>query len=105
MGEITVDEKSNEITAIPQSLDLIDISGATVRIDAMGCQTDIAKKIAKNKADYCLALKGNQTSLHEDVKLYFENLPAEQTTVTKEKGHGRIEQREYFLETDIDWLP
>ncbi len=105
LGEITVDEKSNEITAIPQLLDLIDVSGATVTIDAMGCQTDIAKKITDKKADYCLALKGNQSSLHEDVKLYFEKLPAEQTAITKEKGHGRIEKREYFLDTDIDWLP
>jgi predicted transposase YbfD/YdcC len=105
LGEITVEEKSNEITAIPQLLDLIDISGATVTIDAIGCQTDIAKKITDNKADYCLALKGNQTSLHEDVKLYFENLPAEQAVITKEKSHGRIEKREYFLETAIDWLP
>jgi Transposase len=105
LGEITVEEKSNEITAIPQLLDLIDTTGSTVTIDAMGCQTDIAKKIVENKADYCLALKGNQTNLHEDVRLYFENLPAEQATITKEKGHGRIEKREYLLETDIDWLP
>ena len=105
LGEVTVDEKSNEIMAIPQLLDLIDVSGSIVTIDAMGCQTDIAKKITDKEADYCLSLKGNQTSLHEDVKLYFENLPAEQAAVTKEKGHGRIEKREYFLETDIDWLP
>ena len=105
LGEITVDEKSNEITAIPQLLDLVDVSGSVVTIDAMGCQSDIAKKIIENKADYCLALKGNQSNLHDDVKLYFENLPAEQTVFTKEKGHGRIEKREYFLETDIDWLP
>lgn len=105
LGEITVDEKSNEITAIPQLLELIDVSEATVTIDAMGCQTDIAKKIIDKKADYCLALKGNQTSLYEDVKLYFESLPAEQAVTTKEKGHGRIEKREYFLKTDIDWLP
>ena len=105
LGEVTVDEKSNEITAIPQLLDFIDVSGAIVTIDAMGCQTDIAKKIVEKQAEYCLALKGNQSGLHEDVKLYFENLPAEQTSSTKEKGHGRIEKREYFLETDIDWLP
>lgn len=105
LGEVTVDEKSNEITAIPQLLDLIDVSGATVTIDAMGCQTDIAKKIVKNKANYCLALKGNQARLHEDVKLYFENISAEQTVVTREKGHGRIEKREYFMETNINWLP
>jgi predicted transposase YbfD/YdcC len=105
LGEITVEEKSNEITAVPQLLDLIDVSDATVTIDAMGCQTEIAKKITEKQADYCLALKGNQTNLHEDVKLYFENLPAEQTATTREKGHGRIEKREYFLETEIDWLP
>ena len=105
LGEITVDEKSNEITAIPQLLDLVDISGAVVTIDAMGCQTDIAKKIVNRKADYCLALKGNQSTLHNDVKLYFESLTSEQKVVTKENGHGRIEKREYFLETDIDWLP
>ena len=105
LGEIMVDEKSNEITAIPQLLDLADVSGAVVTIDAMGCQTEIAKKIVEKKADYCLALKGNQSSLHDDVKLYFEELPAEQTVTMKEKGHGRIEKREYFLETDIDWLP
>jgi len=105
LGEVTVDEKSNEITAIPKLLDLVDVYGATVTIDAMGCQTDIAKKIIEKEADYCLGLKGNQTNLHEDVRLYFENLPAEQCTVTKEKDHGRIEKREYFLETDIDWMP
>jgi len=105
LGEITVDEKSNEITAIPKLLDLVDVSGSTVTIDAMGCQTDIAKKIVEKEADYCLGLKGNQSTLHEDVKLYFENLPAEQSTVTKGNDHGRIEKREYFLETDIDWLP
>ncbi|GHU37292.1 putative transposase YncI [Clostridia bacterium] len=105
LGEITVDEKSNEIKAIPQLLDLVDVSGATVTVDAMGCQTDIAAKIVKKKADYCLALKGNQSNLHDDVRLYFENLPAEQLFVTREKGHGRVEKREYFLETDINWLP
>ena len=105
LGEVTVDEKSNEITAISELLDLIDVSGATVTIDAMGAQTKIADKIIKKKADYCLALKGNQSTLHSDVRLYFENLPAEHTITTREKGHGRIENREYFLETDIDWLP
>jgi predicted transposase YbfD/YdcC len=104
LGEIMVDEKSNEITAIPKLLDLVDVSGATVTIDAMGCQTDIAKKIIEKEADYCFGLKGNQTKLHQDVKLYFDNLPAEQRAITREKDHGRIEKREYFLETDISWL-
>lgn len=105
MGEIVVDEKSNEITAIPQLLDLVDVGGATVTIDAMGCQTEIAKKIIDRKADYCLALKGNQTGLYEDVRLYFEQIEVSSKTITKEKGHGRIEIREYLLETDINWLP
>jgi predicted transposase YbfD/YdcC len=105
LGEIVVDEKSNEIPAIPKLLDLIDVEGAVVTIDAMGCQTEIAEKIIGKKADYCLSLKGNQTNLHDDVRLCFEHIEAEQKAVTKEKGHGRIEKREYFLETDIDWLP
>lgn len=105
LGEIVVEEKSNEITAIPKLLDLVDVKGATVTIDAMGCQTEIAKKITGKEDDYCLALKGNQTNLYDDVRLYFENIEAEQETVTTEKGHGRIEKREYLLETDIDWLP
>ena len=103
-GEIVVDEKSNEMPAIPQPLDLIDVEGATVTIDAMGGQTEIAKKIIEKKADDCLAFKENQTNLREDVRLYFKNMEAEQKVVTQEKGHGRIEKRAYFLETDIDWL-
>jgi predicted transposase YbfD/YdcC len=95
------DEKSNEITAIPQLLDLLDASGASVTIDTTGTQTKIVEKIIKKKAD---SLKGNQSTLREDVGLYFENLPAEHTITTREKGHGRIEKREYALETDINRL-
>ncbi len=104
LGEIVVDAKSNEITAIPKLLDLIDIEGTTVTIDAMGTQIKIAEKIIEKKADYCLALKGNHSDLHDDVRFYFENQAAISRTVTREKNHGRIEKREYFLETDIDWL-
>jgi len=104
LGELAVDEKTNEITAIPELLDMIDIEGDVVSSDAMGCQKDIAEKIIEKGADYVLALKGNQTSLHEDVKLYFESLHKTCDFDTLEKGHGRIEKREYFLETDIDWL-
>ena len=104
LGEVAVEEKSNEITAIPKLLDLVDVAGATVTIDAMGCQTDIARKITGKGADYCLALKGNQPGLHEDAKLYFENLQAGQKLATLEKDHGRIEERNYALETDIGWL-
>ncbi len=68
LGQIKVDEKSNEITAIPQLLDAIAIEGCTVTIDAMGCQTEIAKKIIEKKADYVLAVKGNQEALNEQIK-------------------------------------
>jgi len=104
LGEIVVDEKSNEITAIPQLLDLVDVEGATVTIDAMGTQTKIAMKIIEKKADYCLALKGNQSDLQDDVSFYFENQGETAQKVTREKDHGRIEKREYFLEANIDWL-
>jgi len=70
----------------------------------MGCQKDIAKKIIDKDADYVLALKGNLGSLHDEVKLHFENMNISLKTSTLEKGHGRIEHREYFLETEIDWL-
>jgi predicted transposase YbfD/YdcC len=112
LGEIAVDEKSNEITAIPKLLDLVDVEGSTVTIDAMGCQTEIAKKIIEKEADYCISLKGNQANLHEDVKSHFENAVACQdasknvldSVATDGKEHGRVENRQYFLETDIGWL-
>jgi predicted transposase YbfD/YdcC len=104
LGEIVVDEKSNEITAIPVLLDTLDIEGAVVTADALACQTDIARKIVDKKAGYCLALKGNQGSLHDDVRLYFENEKVSNTFTTLEKDHGRVETREYALETDIGWL-
>lgn len=104
LGQIKTDEKSNEITAVPQLLEMLEIEGCTVTVDAMSCQKDIAKKVTEKKADYILGLKGNQQTLHDDVKLYFDNVTGPQKTVTKEKGHGRIEMREYYLETDIGWL-
>ena len=105
LGQVKTEEKSNEITAIPELLDLIDVSGTTVTIDAGGCHKSIAEKITEKGADYALALKGNQGTLHEDVKLYFENkLDACKLSVPLEKGHGRIERREYLLCEDIAWL-
>ena len=83
---------------------LIDVAGATVTIDAMGTQRKIAEKIIEKKADYCLALKGNHSDLHDDVRFYFENQDISMKKLTREQDHGRIEKREYFLETDIDWL-
>jgi predicted transposase YbfD/YdcC len=106
LGQIKTEEKSNEITAIPELLDLIDIEGGVVTIDAGGCHKKIAAKIVEKKADYVLALKGNQATLHEDAKLYFESdLERETYAAPPEYGHGRIEKREYFLTSNIDWLP
>ena len=104
LGQLAAEEKSNEITAIPELIDMLDIKGSTVTIDAMGCQKQIAAKICEKKADYVFGLKGNQTSLLSDVKLYFEQEVPTYAERTLEKDHGRIEKREYYLETKIDWL-
>ena len=74
LGQVVVDEKSNEITAIPQLLDMLEIEGSVVTIDAMGCQRDIAAKIIEAKADYCLALKANQKSLHKEAIRIFTDI-------------------------------
>jgi len=104
LGQVKTEEKSNEITAIPILLEMLELKGCIVTIDAMGCQKDIAKNIVNAEADYVFGLKGNQSSLHDDVRLYFENEDVTKKTVTRDKGHGRIETREYRLETGIDWL-
>lgn len=104
LGQVKTEEKSNEITAIPELLDMIDVKGGIVTIDAMGCQQEIAKKIVDEGADYVLSLKENQPSLYHDVVSIFER--GEQTKyknmmhkqqVEKTKGHGRIETRRYTL--------
>lgn len=109
LGQQKVDEKSNEITAIPELLRLLDIQGAVVTIDAMGAQTEIAQLIIDNEADYLLSLKGNQGNLHEDVTFLFEDLVESNFTVfehdyakTVDKGHGRIEIREAWTISDPD---
>jgi len=104
LGEVAVSEKSNEIPAVRELLDLIDIEKSTVTADAMHCQSDTVAKIIEKGADYCLAVKDNQSELYENVKLYFEKEESEYTTTTLEKGHGRIEKREYKLETRVSWL-
>ena len=109
LGQIKTAEKSNEITAIPELLEWLDIRGAIVTIDAMGCQKAIAQRIVAGDGDYLLALKGNQSSLHDDVKLYFEQ-PTKASIATMlhaettNKGHGRIETRHCRMSCDIDWL-
>ncbi len=109
LGQIKTSEKSNEITAIPELLAWLDVRGAIVTIDAMGCQKAIAEKIIDKGGDYLLALKGNQSSLHDDVRLHFEQTaPASLARMTRaesvDKGHGRIEVRQCRVSTDIDWL-
>lgn len=111
LGQLKTEEKSNEITAIPELLGILDVKGCVVTIDAMGCQKEIAKKIIEREADYVLALKGNQGTLYADVKLYMDsiidqkikNIP-HMNFNTIDKGHGRIEERSYFVTESIDWL-
>lgn len=111
LGQMKVNEKSNEITAIPEILRVLDISGCIVTIDAMGCQKDIAAEIIEKGGDYILALKGNQGDFHAQVKDFmdisvetkFEDIPHEKME-TIEKDHGRIETREYYLVNELDWL-
>ena len=111
LAQQKVDEKSNEITAIPKLLDLLDLTGHIVTIDAMGCQTEIAKKIVEKGGDYILALKGNQGTLSEDVRLFLESEAAkkgsmiiEDENVDVDCGHGRIEKRRCLVTSQVDWL-
>lgn len=101
LGQVAVGDKSNEITAIPQLLDLLDVHGALVSIDAMGCQKEIAKKIVDGGGDYVLAVKGNQETLYEDIMAYLtECLDKDfagvkvSTHSSREEGHGRKEERQ-----------
>ena len=114
LRQTATDEKSNEITAIPQLLDMLELPKCTVTIDAMGTQTDIAEKIRSKDAVYILAVKDNQPTLAEDIRLYAQSdlLPVNKDELkaagryasTSEKGHGRIETRECWLFDRVDWL-
>lgn len=110
LGQQRVDGKSNEIPAVPQLLDLIDVQNCTITSDAMSCQKKTVQKIREKNCNYVICLKGNQETLHDDVKLYFETAEKEQAFYqlskisTLDKGHGRIEKREYFLTTDVEWI-
>jgi predicted transposase YbfD/YdcC len=110
LAQLSVPEKTNEITAIPDILDELaeakQLEGALVTIDAMGCQVEIADKIVAHGADYVLALKGNQPTLEADTKDYFDTAPVEELEVktTVEKGHGRIETRIYTASSNVDWI-
>jgi len=111
LGQVKTEDKSNEITAIPELLKLIDIKGCVVTTDAMGCQKEIAKQIAEQEGDYVFALKGNHSNLHKEVELLFEkakednykDLPHD-THTTVDGGHGRVETRSYTTIGDVDWF-
>lgn len=111
LGQLKVSEKSNEITAIPKLLDLIEIVGSLVTIDAMGTQKEIAKKIISKEADYLLALKGNQGNLKEEVASAFDRFGAKQKAIDLglsntrlQVGHGRIEERNCYVVPAKDFL-
>jgi predicted transposase YbfD/YdcC len=104
LGQIKTAEKSNEITAIPQLLDLLDIAGHTITIDAMGCQKEIAEKIIKNNANYILAVKANQAQLLEDVIDEFKFAKQPDVNVHQDLGHGRIETRTCSIITDFKFI-
>ncbi len=111
LGQSKTDEKSNEITAIPELLKVLELEGCIVTIDAMGCQKNIAKEIIEKGADYVLAVKENQNNLHKDVKSFFEDV--KETNYknksckyyeTVDKNHGRVEIRRYFCTKEIGCL-
>lgn len=111
LGQLRTNEKSNEITAIPLLLDILDVKGCIVTIDAMGCQTAIVEKIVEQEADYVITCKGNQGQLHDDIEALFTRLlhePLEQTDLTSYKTldeqHGRREIREYWSTAHLDSL-
>ena len=107
LGQVKVADKSNEITAIPKLLDILELSGSIVTIDAMGTQREIAAKIIECEADYVLALKGNQGDLHMEVTEAFERFSAKQKALKHldtDVGHGRIEQRHCYVAPAADFL-
>ena len=111
LGQVKTDEKSNEITAVPQLLEKLELKGCIVTLDAMGCQRAIAKQVKEGGGDYVLTLKRNQPELDREVREYFEvaekedfDCPAIEHEATSEEGHGRIEHRSYFLSGDLSSL-
>ena len=122
LGQLKVADKSNEITALPQLLRVLELSGCIVTLDAMGCQKKIAREIVESDADYVLALKGNQETVHQEVKDFLDATVAEQqkprprgaklseaaaglaTFETVEKDHGRLETRRYYQSTELAWF-
>lgn len=112
LGQIATEEKSNEITAIPKLLELLDIRGATITVDAMGCQRDIAAKIIDQGADYIMGLKGNQGTAHKEVEAFFTDARANDFRDTEHSfhetvdgsEHGRLEVRRVWSSQDVNWF-
>lgn len=106
LGQIATDVKSNEITAVPKLLAMLSLRGCIVTADAMSCQRAICAQIVEQEGDYVIALKGNQGTLHDDVRLFMEDpkRPVEATHTTVDADHGRIETRTGEVSTDIGWL-
>ena len=106
LAQIATDAKSNEITAVPKLLAMLSLKGAIVTTDALNCQRAIAQQIVDQGGDYALALKGNQATLHDDVRLFLDDPACKVTTAkpTVEADHGRIETRTAMVSSDIDWL-
>jgi predicted transposase YbfD/YdcC len=104
LGQVKVDEKSNEITAIPKLLDVLVLQGCLITIDAMGCQRDIAAKIIEKGADYLLAVKGNQGCLEEDAQRTLRFAKPVSEWIEDDFGHGRIERRKCTLYNDLSFI-
>lgn len=111
LAQVKTADKSNEITAIPELLDALVLKGSVVTLDAMGCQKAIVEKVVEKSGDYVISLKGNQGSLHDDVRFFLESEHAKGFKQTRhdyyetiEKGHGRVETRRYWVTDQIDWL-
>jgi predicted transposase YbfD/YdcC len=111
LGQVKTEEKSNEITAIPELLRVLALKGCIVTIDAMGCQREIVKQIVEQQADYVISLKGNQGTLHKEVELLFQNAKqngfkdlSHETYETTDGEHGRIEIRRFTTTAEVDWF-
>ena len=109
LGQLQVRDKSNEITAVPELLRVLELAGCIVTLDAMGCQKNIAKEIKEADAEYVLALKGNHAVVHEEVQSYLDDAITRGAKElvrheTVEKDHGRLETRTYWQSAALDWL-
>lgn len=109
LGQLKTDDKSNEITAVPKLLRVLELGGCIVTLDAMGCQKEIAKEIKEADADYVLALKGNHGLTHAEIKSYLDEAisrKAKELTYVEEldKGHGRLEIRRYWQSGQLEWF-